>query len=163
MTYVVSAGPGWTACFILRRPMFDLTQIRDHIAMVFDRAAGCDGKLMIVVFGAEQREFSDIRHFDVSARDIEAAVAWIASYQETPRRNVYMALSVFRGDLEEGKKGSEKDIVAVLGGCADMDTDRGKAGTMPFEPDYSVETSAGNYQHTVFFHSRCPSPKRKII
>ncbi|GIQ76204.1 DNA-primase RepB domain-containing protein [Bradyrhizobium sp. RD5-C2] len=73
------------------------------------------------------------------------------SHANTPGANVYCGLHLMRPDLPRGKKGSEDDVVGVLGLVADMDADTGKIGEMPIEPSFVIETSPGNTQQVIMF------------
>jgi hypothetical protein len=84
----------------------------------------------------------------VAVDDIDAAVRTICNLTVGQHSNVYMPLAVFRPDLKRGGKGYEKDIIAVLGLCADFDDpDAGRwSERLPLPPDFVLETSAGRFQ-----------------
>lgn len=126
----------------------DLTAdpVRSHVEMIHRLADGVDGVLVVSVFNA--RLASDngtiTRH---PVGDVDGMVAAIEAHSTTPGMNVYAGLQVMRRDLPRGKRGGEKDVVAVLGLVADMDADTGNnAGEYPIEPNYVIETSPGNLQ-----------------
>ncbi|CAK0750267.1 regulatory protein RepA [Azospirillaceae bacterium] len=112
------------------------------------------GKLVTAGFG-QKPDGSDlkpcIQHFEIG--DVEGMVSHITALSAEPHRNVYMPLAVFRHDLPAGKKGSESDIVAVLGMVADFDDARAAAynDRLPLPPDMVLETSAGRYQAFFLF------------
>jgi hypothetical protein len=72
--------------------------------------------------------------------------------------NLYAPWSVFRRDLEPGKKGSEADVVAVLAAVDDLDNDKYSLGELPVEAPYIIETSPGNFQPVYIFERRLPPP-----
>ena len=51
----------------------------------------------------------------IAIGDVEGMVGAISNLTVVQHSNVYMSLAVFRSDLRKGRKGFEKDIVAVLG------------------------------------------------
>src|SRR5690606_28810604 len=79
--------------------------------------------------------------------DVEGMVAAFEAHLGTPGANSYTGLQVMRRGLGRGKRGTEADIVAVLGLVADMDSDTGKSsGEYPLPPNYVLESSARNFQ-----------------
>ena len=72
-------------------------------------------------------------------------------YDGIEHANVYMPLHVVRPGLVGSARGAKRDIVAVLGLVADMDSDTGKIGDFPFEPSFEIETSPGNFQPAIIF------------
>ncbi len=85
--------------------------------------------------------------------DIDGMVHAIAAIADRPHYNAYLALAVFRGDLPNGKKGSQEDILAVLGLVADFDDAEALrwAERLPIPPNYVLETSVGRLQTFHFF------------
>jgi RecA-family ATPase len=72
-------------------------------------------------------------------------------FENHPNLNLYAPWSVFRRDLESGKKGSEADVLAVLAAVGDLDNDKYSLGELPVEAPYIVETSPGNFQPVYIF------------
>ena len=67
-------------------------------------------------------------------------------------------------ELQRGQRGTEADIVAVLGLVADMDGDTGKnAGEYPIPPNYVLETSPGNLQPFWLFDRPVKPAEAKVI
>lgn len=89
----------------------------------------------------------------ITGGDVDGMVRAIAAICSRPHYNAYLALAVFREDLPTGKKGSEGDILAVLGLVADFDdADAPRwAVRLPLPPNYVLETSAGRFQAFHFF------------
>lgn len=118
--------------------------IRAHIKMLHDLAAGVDGVLVAATYYTGHSGGSITHH---AIGDVDGMIGAIAAHLETPGANSYVGLQVMRRGLGRGKRGTEADIVAVLGLVADMDGDTGNAGgEYPLPPNYIVESSAGNYQ-----------------
>jgi hypothetical protein len=141
-------------------PSFDIPTIRGHIALLHSLARGCEGnKFVLCVFNGDQP--GTITHHRVG--DVDGMVAAIAAQAMTPGANAYVGLHLMRPDLPRGKRGTAKDIVAVLGLVADMDADTSKVGTMPLAPSYVVETSPGNSQPVILFdHPMAPDKARPL-
>lgn len=138
----------------LQTSLFDRAQIEGHCRMLFDRAAGIDGKLVVSVFAEDPdtgEKWARNHHFLVRERDIAGMVACVMAYANEPHANVYAALAVMRPDLPERDKGGEADVIAVLGAVVDSDADTGKTAQPPWPADYVIESSAGNAQHICFF------------
>lgn len=118
--------------------------IRTHVEMLHDLAAGIDGVLVSSTYYANSSG-GTITHHPVG--DVDGMVAAIEAHLDTPGANSYIGLQVMRRGLQRGKRGTEADIVAVLGLVADMDGDTGNnSGEYPLPPNYIVESSAGNLQ-----------------
>jgi hypothetical protein len=116
--------------------------------MLHQIAAGIDGVLVVSVFhasptGEEDRPGTVTRH---AIGDVDGMLAAIEAQRDVPGANIYAGLQVMRKGLPRGKRGTEADIVAVLGLVADMDGDTGKVGDLPVEPNLILETSPGNGQ-----------------
>jgi hypothetical protein len=89
------------------------------------------GKLVIGCFGEDPGPLNPktgargrplaprVVHLEIGA--VEATVRTVTDLTVGKHRNVYMSLAVFRSDLPNGRKGFEKDIIAVLGLVADLD------------------------------------------
>lgn len=123
--------------------------IRAHIEMLHGLAKGVDGVLVVSVFHASPTGDADVpgtvTHHAIG--DVDGMVEAIQAQREVPGANVYTGLQVMRRGLGRGKRGTEADIVAVLGLVADMDSDTGRSsGEYPLSPDYVIETSPGNMQ-----------------
>jgi RepB DNA-primase from phage plasmid len=65
--------------------------------------------------------------------------------------NVYLHWAVMRPDLPEGKRGGEADIICLLASVLDADNGKGDHVTLIAEPDFVIESSAGNFQHFYIF------------
>lgn len=99
--------------------------IRAHIEMLHGLAKGVDGVLVVSVFNASlETDKGIITHHPVG--DVDGMVAAIEAHRDVPGANVYAGLQVMRRGLARGKRGTEADIVAVLGLVADMDADTGR-------------------------------------
>jgi hypothetical protein len=111
----------------------DPDAIRAHAELIH-RLAGPlagKGKLVITAFGEDPDQLHPktdkpgcpltpiVVHVEIG--DIATTVQTIVNLATRRHYNVYMPLAVFRPDLEEGKKGAEKNIVAVLGLVPDFD------------------------------------------
>jgi hypothetical protein len=137
--------------------LFDAELVLNHVKMIHGLAAGIDGILVVSAYGEDPRngrkEKFTVERFAIG--DVKGMSDAIMRYDMRPHANVYVGLQVMRRDLEPGKRGGLKDIVANLGLVADMDADTGKnKGEMPVEPSLVLETSPGNKQ--VFYSiSRC--------
>lgn len=123
--------------------------IRSHVEMLHSLAKGVDGVLVVSVFHASPTGETDapgtVTHHAIG--DVDGMVEAIEAQREVPGANIYVGMQVMRRGLGRGKRGSEADIVAVLGLVADMDSDTGKGdGEYPLSPNLVVETSPGNAQ-----------------
>jgi len=109
-------------------------------------AKGIDGVLVVSVFNAAlATDKGIVTHHRIG--DVDGMAEAILAHANTPHANVYLGLQMMRNGLGRGKRGSESDIIAMLGLVADMDSDTGNAaGDLPFEPNYILETSPGNGQ-----------------
>lgn len=140
-------------------PAFDETAIRAHCEMLHHLAAGIDGVLVVSTYHANPTGDSDtpgiVTHHSIG--DVDGMVDAVMAHASTPSVNVFSGLQVMRRGLQRGKRGTEADIVALLGLVVDLDADTGKAGGMPIDPNMVLETSPGNYQPFVLF-DRALSP-----
>lgn len=137
--------------------------VRQHVEMIHRLADGVDGVLVVSVFNARlASDNGTITHHPVG--DVDGMLAAIDAHRDTPGMNVYTGLQVMRRGIARGKRGGEKDIVAVLGLVADMDADTGHAaGEYPLEPNYVIETSPGNFQPMwLFDRPVAPSVAKEI-
>jgi len=148
----------------------DVSLIRAHIEIINKLAEPVtgQGKLVIACFGEDPDQTHPstgkpgcplpptVVHAEIG--DVETTVQLICNLGTAEHRNIYMPLAVFRPDLPGGKKGYEKDIVALLGLVADFDdADAARwAERLPGPPSYVLETSAGRFQ--AFFLFDKPEP-----
>ncbi len=122
-----------------------------------------DGVLIVSSFGQNPRTGTTLQprisHFHLG--QIEQMKARIDECSKQKHRNIYMPLCVMRSDLPAGKKGSEKDIVAVFGLVADFDDNDAAnwANRIPCNPSYVLETSPGRFQ-VGFLFDKPLSPKK---
>jgi hypothetical protein len=128
-------------------PSFDKSAIEAHVSLLHDLAEGVDGVLILSAFESGGR--AQIQRFRIG--DIDGMVATIMGFEDRPNLNLYSPWSVFRRDLDPGKKGSEADVVAVLAAVGDLDGDKGIRAEMPVEAPYIIETSPGNFQPIYIF------------
>jgi hypothetical protein len=137
--------------------------IRTHVEMLHGLAKDIDGVLVVSVFNADlQNDRGTITHHKPG--DVDCMIAAIEAHSETPGANVYVGLQVMRRGLQRGQRGTEADIVAVLGLVADMDGDTGKnAGEYPVPPNYMLETSPGNLQPFWLFDRPVKPAEAKAI
>jgi len=131
--------------------------------MLHELASGIDGVLVVSVFNAAlPTDKGIITHHRVG--DVDGMVDAIMAHASTDHMNVYSGLQVMRSGLGRGKRGTESDIVAVLGLVADMDGDTGKAaGELPVEPNYTIETSPGNGQPAWLFDRALPPAEARPL
>lgn len=132
---------------------FNETLIRSHVEMIHGLADGLDGVLVTSAYYANPDGDSDIpgtvtQH---TVGDVDGMVDAIMAHASTPHANVFTGLQLMRKGMARGKRGSEADIVAILGLVVDLDADTGNAGDMPIEPNAVLETSPGNFQPFVLF------------
>lgn len=120
--------------------------VREHVELIHRLADGFDGVLVVSTFNANlPSDNGIITHHRPG--DVDGMVAAIEAHSETPGANVYCGIQIMRRGLARGKRGSESDVIAVLGLVADMDSDTGHAaGEYPVPPNYVIETSPGNFQ-----------------
>lgn len=146
-------------------PAFDEAAIRTHIEMLHQLAAGIQGKFVVSTFFAnptgEDRSGGTISHHAVG--DVDGMVDAVMAHASTPNANVYICPNLMRQSLERGKKGAEADVVAVLAIVADMDDDTGRAGAMPTDPNYVIESSPGNFQCFLLLDKPLPPGEAKPL
>lgn len=127
---------------------FDKTAIRAHVEMLHKLAEGLAGKFVVSTFFAnptgEDKAGGIISHHPVG--DVDGMIDAVMAHAYTPNANCYVCPNLMRPTLDRGKKGGEADVLAVLALVADMDDDKGLAGHMPVQPNYSIESSPGNFQ-----------------
>lgn len=122
--------------------------VRAHVEMLHGLAEGIDGVLVVSAYNVAGGNGTITHH---RPGDVDGMVAAIDAHSGTPGANVYTGLHLMKRSLARGKRGTAADIVAVLGLVADMDSDTGKTGELPFEPSYVIETSPGNQQPVWLF------------
>lgn len=136
--------------------------IRFHVEMLHQLAAGMDGLLVVSAFNAMvDTDKGTITHHRIG--DVEGMVDAIEAHLDTPHINLYVGLQIMRQNLGRGKRGTEADIVAMLGLVVDLDADTGKAGELPVEPNYVLETSLGNFQPFLLFDRPLPTAEAKPL
>ncbi|MDA3834870.1 MAG: DNA-primase RepB domain-containing protein, partial [Spirochaetales bacterium] len=129
-----------------------INQLKGHISQLCKHARDCDldGKLIISVFGENPDTGKAlppvVKHFSPNKQ--QDIIEFILQKTTRLHSNVYMPPVLMRPDLAQGKKGGEKDIVAVLGLVADFDDDDAKnwKERIPIEPSYVLETSPDRFQ-----------------
>jgi RepB DNA-primase from phage plasmid len=140
-------------------------EIRAHCQMIHRLAAPLagHGKLVVARFGENPDQLNPKKGalgcplppvaVPIAIGDAETMVAAVSNLTLAPHSNVYTPLAVFRPDLPNGKKGFERDIVAVLGFVADFDDpDAARwAERLPLPPSFVLETSAGRFQAFYLF------------
>src|SRR5258706_7205999 len=91
------------------------------------------GKLVLCRYGEDPHSgrelYKDVRHFRIG--DIVGMMNCIFSWRSQPHSNIYIPLTVLRSDLDLGKRGTDADIVAVLGCAVDGDADKGPEAPRP--------------------------------
>ncbi|MCD7109726.1 AAA family ATPase [Rhizobium sp. DKSPLA3] len=137
----------------LAKPSFDEDAVRGHVEMLHKLSAGLAGLLVVSTFYANPAGDKDVPGVVTHHRvgDVNGMVEAILCHAETPNVNVFAGLQVMRPDLERGKRGTESDILALLGLVVDLDADTGHDGSMPIDPHLVLETSPGNRQPFVLF------------
>ena len=99
--------------------------------------AGIDGVLVVSTYDALSEKGGIVTHHRIG--DAAGMVEEIESHIDTPHKNTYTGLQVMRRSLKRGKRGTETDIIAVLGLVVDLDGDTGKTGNMPIEPNMALD------------------------
>lgn len=122
--------------------------VRQHCEMLHGLAKGIDGVLVVSAYNVAGGN-GTITHHKIGA--VDHMVDAVDAHSDTVGTNTYVGLHVMRRDLPRGKRGTAADIIAVLGLVADMDSDTGNAGALPFEPSFIIETSPGNQQPVWLF------------
>lgn len=129
---------------------------------ILARQSGYAGKLVLAAFSHELPPI--IQHFSVG--DIGGMTTAALAFQST-RYNLYAPLALMKPGLPVGKKGSEDDIVAVLGFVIDADSDH-PGRTKPTLPpgliaNSTIESSAGNEQLFLFLDRPLPTVEAKQL
>jgi hypothetical protein len=135
----------------------DRLLVEAHVRMIHALAeplAG-RGKLVVAGFGENamtgQKLRPKIRHFAIG--DIDGMIAAVERLAREPHRNIYASLAVFRTELHGGRKGEERDIIAMLGLIQDFDDDRAGrcAQRLPTPAQHVMQTSFSRYQTAYLF------------
>jgi hypothetical protein len=147
-------------------PRFDPDAIRAHVELrhMLAEDAKVDGVLTLTTIEPNLNGGKDAIHtlqFEIG--DIETEIKTILSYEGRTNINLYAPWCIFRSDLQRGRKGGESEVVRVLAFVGDMDRDTGKAGVMPIEAPYVIETSPGNSQHVLLLARALPPDEAKPI
>ncbi|NRP70595.1 hypothetical protein ILFOPFJJ_01476 [Ensifer psoraleae] len=144
---------------------FDEAAIRAHCAMLHSLADGINGVLVSSVFFANTTGGADVdgavSHHAIG--DVDGTVEAIMAHASTAGANCYIGLQVMRRGLGRGKRGTEADIVAVLGLVADMDSDKRMSGSLPLDANLVLETSPGNQQPFILFDRPIPPAEAKPL
>jgi len=133
-------------------PPRDPDAVRTHVEMLHQLAAPLTGrrKLIVATYGEDPLKgkeiVSKVCQFPIG--DVEPMVKAIINLNTERHRNVYCPWAVMRKDLPSGKKGSEQDIVWLMGLVSDFDDDDAAnwSHRLPCPPNYVLETSAGRFQ-----------------
>lgn len=129
---------------------FDRAAIEQHFALLHELALACgaDGKLVLLAVGENpqtgRKEGPIALHFKIG--DVAAMTEAAMGFEGRAHFNVFAPLALMRSDLKPGAKGDEQHVVASLGLVVDWDADKYQLDTLPLEPPYVIETSAGNLQ-----------------
>src|SRR5215212_7511205 len=122
---------------------YDPDAVRAHLEIIHDLAKGTDGILVLAIYGAnpdaESGKTNIVRRFNIG--DVDGMLDAIMHYEHNAHTNIYMPLAVMRKSLERGKKGSEADVIAVLGLVLNHDDDAGRIADPILPPSYVLETS----------------------
>ena len=155
----------------------DRSAIHAHVELIHRLAAphAEQGKMVIAAF-AEDPDQVNLKTGEpglplrpvlehVYIGNVERSVRIIADLTVRPCYNVYMPLAVHRRDVRPGRKGYERDILAVLGLVCDFDDEGAPrwAERLPIPPNYVIETSAGRFQAFYLFDRSCSVAEAKPI
>lgn len=147
--------------------VFDAERVREHVTLLHDLAARVgSGKLVAVGFAESVNggpQLKEIKHFAIG--DAENMALWIERLARQPGWNVYVSLSVFQPDLPAWSKGSEVNVVAVLGLVMDFDDAQAADYNerLPMPPDMVLETSEGRFQCMYLFDAPVSPEEAKQI
>ncbi len=127
--------------------------------------SGCKGKLVIASYGQNpvtgQILIPKVSNFPIDT-DFNPIVEQLMPERH---RNIYMPLCLMKSSLKATAKGTEDDIEAVLGLCADFD-DKDAANyfnRLPMPPDFVIETSKGRFQAFYFFNVPVTKERAKTL
>jgi hypothetical protein len=144
--------------------------IRTHFENVIPYINRCSpGKVVVASFGEDPvgRVLKPIiYHFDSNeAPEVltDQILKKVKFLSKDAHRNIYMPLAVMSERLNNGQKGTIKNVESVFGVCADFDDENASdyMNRLPMEPDYVLETSSGRYQ-AVFLFKEPVSPDKAI-
>ena len=135
---------------------FDRLQIRTYLELIHELACGLDGCLTVSTLEDNPTSPSStgakMQTFDFKIGDVDAMHDFIMGKERHPWLNIYMPLVVFRPNLDVRRsKGSEADVVKVLGLVIDHDADKGEKADPVLPADLVLQTSALNTQHFYLF------------
>jgi hypothetical protein len=153
----------------------------EHVSMLHRLASAVPGtgnKLVVSGFGQDpdvalsvnnkgETKYPTLKpinlHFEVG--DVDGTLKAIETLRSERHRNVYMPLSVYGPDLLPGQKGTEAQVIAMLGLVVDFDdADAHKwEERLPLPPDYVVQTSAGRFQCFYLFNDPVDMGTAKAI
>lgn len=129
---------------------FDESAVRYHCQLLHHIAyrAGVAGKLILVGHGTAEDGVTKlpavVHHFAIGS--VDAMVAAAMAFDGT-RYNVCTPWGIRPKDLARNKTGRTSEVLRLLALVTDSDADKGQSITPLTDPDYSVETSPGNFQH----------------
>jgi hypothetical protein len=129
---------------------FNRVAIHAHLDMLHTlaRGANVDGVLVLACYGEDpvsgRKNTPVVQRFAIG--DVGGMVDAAMAQEGTPHLNVYVPWHIMRHGLVGNERGGENDLRAILALPVDLDEDTGKAGKLPLDPPYSLETSAGNFQ-----------------
>ena len=136
----------------------EIGKLNTHIEAIHHLASSCERGLLVGTgFGENPhtgvRLNPAIKHFKIGRH--EDMSQWFEQLTKIADRNVYMPLAVLNPDLHKNQKGSEADIIAVLGLVADFDDPAASKwpDRIPYLPSYVLETSPGRFQVGFLFNS----------
>ncbi|AZO57703.1 DUF3987 domain-containing protein [Mesorhizobium sp. M8A.F.Ca.ET.057.01.1.1] len=130
--------------------------------MLHSLASGIDGVLVVSAYDALAADTKGtVTHHRIG--DVAGMVDAIEAHADTPNKNVFTGLQLMRRGLARGSRGTESDIVAMLGLVVDLDADTGKSGEMPIEANYVLETSPGNFQPFILFDKPLAASEAKPL
>lgn len=143
--------------------------VKAHVTMVHQLAEPLadKGKLILAAFGEDPATGAALKpaveHFRIG--DVAGMVNAISRLARERHRNVYMPLAVMRADLPARGKGTEADIIGVLGLVADFDDPAAAdyARRLPVTAPYVLETSAGRFQAFLPFDQPVPLADAKPV
>jgi hypothetical protein len=146
-------------------PIADFQAIEDDLHLLEELASGCEGKIVIASFGEDPESGKKLRPRVKAFPIAHPKATYARTLAAEPNRNVYVGMSVMRPDLQEGQKGGEADVLAVLGVVLDFDAKSDQAAHLwrdrvPYPPSMVLETSSlpsPSFQLRYFF-DRLVSP-----
>lgn len=132
-------------------------QVASYVEKLHRLAAAYKGRGVFVVasFGENPTTGAKlppwIEHFDIGR--VRGMTEAIIRFSCERHRNVYAPAAIFKHSLRGGRKGTEADILAVLGVVAHIDDIRAgrRLGRLAVEPNFILRTSSGRSQEFFFF------------